>query len=387
MNRVISSEYDVDRSELFFNPYVEGLPKYNAGLGLAAARAASGMDRIARLASNENPYGCSPSVLRALGSGEMEIWRYSDPASERLRGALAERLAVDPAAIVIGNGSEEMIAAASRAFLTQGATALTVSPSFGLHEIEPLAVGARVEKVAMTADYAFDCAGLEAALRRRPNVVFLPSPWNPVGAALGHDALARLIAAASPDTLFVLDEAYREFASDAVPDGLLMLRNAGRPYVVLRTFSKAYGLAGLRVGYAICSSLRIAEMLSLAKTPFNVNAVAQAAAVLALKDDAWMRDSTQRIRAERERVATALRSMGLPVAKSEGNFLFVDTRRSSAAVAGALLRAGVVVKPWLEVAYRSFVRVSTGTPEENDQFLSALAKILREQPYAAAGSA
>lgn len=365
------------RSEPFFNPHVEALPKYNAGLGLAAARAVSGRQQIARLASNENPHGCAPAVRRALSDGNIELWRYSDPSCELLRAALGAKLGVDPAQIVVGNGSEEMIAAASRAFLTAGSEALTVAPCFGLHEIEPLAVGARVTKVPMTADYDFDVPGLEDALAHAPDVLFLPSPWNPVGTALNRRSLARLIAAAPASTLFVLDEAYVEFTSDAIPDGLEMLRLTDRPYIVLRTFSKAFGLAGLRVGYAVCSSVRIAKMLSAAKTPFNVNIVAQAAALAALAEEAWMRKTVALLCAERDRVAASLRTLGLRVANSEGNFLFFDTGGPSSEIATALLQAGVVVKPWLEPAYQSFIRVSVGTPADNDQFLQALATILK----------
>jgi histidinol-phosphate aminotransferase len=362
--------------ELLFNPNIEALPKYNAGLSLAAARAASGLEFIARLGSNENPYGCSPAVRRVLAEG-VDFSRYSDPSCELLRAALGEKLGVDPAEIVIGNGSEEMIAAAARAFLTEGATALTVSPSFGLHEIEPLAVGAKIVKVPMTAELDFDVPMLEAALALTPNLFFLPSPWNPVGAALDTLALERVIRATSPATMFVLDEAYREFTSPQIPDGLAALRRSDRPHIVLRTFSKAFGLAGLRVGYAVCSSARIARMLSVAKTPFNVNSFAQAAAVAALGDEQWMRTSVAQIKAAREQVRVALQGLGLRVAQSEGNFLFVDTQRSSADVASGLLKLGVIVKPWLEPKYSSFIRVSIGSDRENALFLAALASVLK----------
>jgi len=377
----VVSEHSAPRHEPYFNPYVEALPKYNAGLSLAAARAVSGLERIARLASNENPYGCSPAVQRVLTDGAVEFWRYSDPGCERLRQTLARKLAVDPALIVVGNGSEEMIAAASRAFLCVGGQALTVTPCFGLHEIEPLAVGASVTKVPFTDTFMFDVPALERALAHAPDLVFLPTPSNPVGAALDREGLARVIAATPESSLLVLDEAYREFASEMVPDGLEMLRDTGREYLVLRTFSKAFGLAGLRVGYAICSSLRVARMLSAAKTPFNVNAVAQAAATAALEDEAWMRSAVARICQERRRVSQRLEGNGLRVAASQGNFLFFDSGRSSTEVASALLKAGVIVKPWLEPNYQRFIRVSIGTPNENDQFLSALADILQPGSY------
>lgn len=362
--------------ELFFNPNIAALPKYNAGLTLAAARAASGREFIARLGSNENPHGCSPVVRQALGE-HTDYSRYSDPSCETLRAALAEHLDVDPELIVVGNGSEEMIAAAARAFLTAGARALTVAPAFGLHEIEPLAVGAKVAKVPMTADLDFDVSGLETALEQTPNLCFLPSPWNPVGAALGAAALERVIRATSPATMLVLDEAYREFTSPSVPDGLAVLRGACRPHIVLRTFSKAFGLAGLRVGYAVCSDTRVARMLSMAKTPFNVNAVAQAAAVAALGDQPWVRETANKIKRERMRVRAALQAMGLSVAPSEGNFLFFDSQRNSAELAAALLKQGVIVKPWLEPNYQTFIRASIGSEAENDLFLTSLAALIR----------
>jgi histidinol-phosphate aminotransferase len=370
-----------DLSGLSFNPHVAALPKYNSGLTLAAARAASRYDTIARLASNENPYGCSPEVSRALSAGALEIGRYCDPGCELLRNALADRLGVPATELVIGNGSEEMIAAAARSFLTADAVALTVAPCFGLHEIEPLAVGARMIKVPMTEDFGFDVPALVKALAAKPSLVFLPSPWNPVGAALDAEQLGEIVQALSPSTLFVLDEAYREFVPPEIPDGISFLRTARVPHVVLRTFSKAYGLAGLRVGYAVCSDSRIAKMLMAAKTPFNVNSAAQIAAVAALQDEAWMRHSVRKIVAERERVLRELRVRQIPVAPSFGNFVFFDSGMASADVAKALVRDGIIVKPWLESGYGTFLRASIGTADENDRLIASLERLLTAPSY------
>lgn len=356
------------------NPHVAALPPYNAGMSLAKARALSGHHDLARLASNENPDGCSPAVLEALASGGFEPWRYADPACTALRAALAWRLGVEAASIVVGNGSEEMIAAIARGVLVEAAQVVTVVPSFGLHEIEPLAAGATVLKVPMTATAGFDLAALEAAIAAGPRVVFLSSPWNPVGPALDAAALARLIAAVPPGTLFVLDEAYFEYADDGLPDGIEALRDSGIAWVVLRTFSKAYGLAGLRVGYAVCADAEIARVISAAKTPFNVNGAAQLAAVAALADEAWMQASVEGIRAERARVATALAGIGLHSAPSQTNFLFFDTGRDSAGVAVALLQEGVIVKPWREAGYETWLRATIGKPADNDRLIAALRK-------------
>jgi histidinol-phosphate aminotransferase len=367
---------DAQPHGLRFNPHVAALPSYNAGMNIEVARALSGQHDIARLASNENPEGCSPAVMKALASAVYEPWRYGDPGCTALRAALAKKLAVDARQIVVGNGSEEMIAAIARALLVPGSRVLTVVPSFGLHEIEPLAAGAEVVKVPMTSALDFDLDALERELAQTPQVAFLASPWNPVGPALDAAALQRVIKAVKPGTLLVLDEAYFEFADPGAPDGIDVLRNSGVSHVVLRTFSKAYGLAGLRVGYAVCSHPEIARVLTSAKTPFNVNAAAQTAALAALDDEAWMHASVGRLRLERDRVAAALRSMGLKVAPSQTNFLFFDTGKDSVEVADQLLRqAGIIVKAWREAGYEQFVRATIGSPAENDRLIAALAQI------------
>lgn len=363
-------------SALAFNPHVAALPAYNAGMNVAVARSISGRNDIARLGSNENPYGCSPAVLQALSSAEFEPWRYADPACRDLRSAIGSKVGIAPEQIVVGNGSEELIAAISRAFLVPGGAATTVVPSFGLHEIEPLAAGASVTKVPMTADLDFDLDALERALSLAPQIFFLPSPWNPVGPALGLAALERLARATSPATLFVLDEAYREFADPSTPDGIEVLQRLGISYVVLRTFSKAYGLAGLRVGYAVCSDAEIARVIAAAKPPFNVNAAAQIAAIAALGDEAWMKDSVAQICEDRERVRKALVALGLRVAPSQTNFLFFDCGVDSTKLAADLVRDGIIVKAWRESGYEHFLRATIGRPEENDHLVRMLAKHL-----------
>lgn len=357
------------------NPHVAALPPYNSGMPLAEAQAISGRMDIARLASNENPHGCSPAVMATLRDG-FEPWRYADPSCAALRTALAEFLTVDVGQIVVGNGSEEMIAAISRAVLVPDADVVTVVPSFGLHEIEPLAAGARVIKIAMTDGAAFDISALEKAIAAGPRLVFISSPWNPVGPALSRADLGRLIAAVGKGTVFVLDEAYFEFADAQGPDALAMLQDSGAAFVVLRTFSKAYGLAGLRVGYAVCSDVEIARVVSAAKTPFNVNGAAQLAALAALADQSWMQASVISIRSERERVAQALRDLGFAVAPSQTNFLFVDSGKDSAKVSRDLLAQGIVIKAWREPGYTQFLRITIGQAAENDRLIAAMASVI-----------
>ncbi len=366
-----------------FNPYVSRLPTYNAGMAVERARQISGKQDIARLASNENPYGCSPLVKEALSSAAFEPWRYADPQCTVLRQTIAERLGVSPEQIVAGNGSEEMIAAISRAVLVPGDVAVTVVPSFGLHEIEPLAVGAKVIKVPLTPNLQFDLERLCEEIAKGPRLVFISSPSNPVGCILTQADLDRMVAGMLPGTVLVLDEAYVEYAASEMPDSIALLKSEKVPLIVLRTFSKAYGLAGLRVGYAVTSSPEMSRVMSAAKTPFNVNAAAQAAALAVLKDDAWMQAVVSRTLVERDRIAAALRDLGFRHSDSKSNSLFFDTGLDSTFVAEFLVKQGVIVKPWRESGYEKFIRISAGTPAENDRFidnLSALMEAHRPQP-------
>ncbi|TGV11422.1 aminotransferase class I/II-fold pyridoxal phosphate-dependent enzyme [Mesorhizobium sp. M8A.F.Ca.ET.173.01.1.1] len=356
------------------NPLIARLPKYNAGTSIAAARQASGRGEVAALASNENPYGCSPAVTEALRAFSPS--RYSDPASTALRGALAIHLDVPDSHIAVGNGSEDIIAALSRAFLVAGDRVLTVIPSFGLHVIQPMAMGATVMTVPATAACGFDVPAILAALEQEPAIFFLSTPWNPVGPALTTQELGNIVAAIRPRTLLVLDEAYFEFRDAAAPDGLEVLKDSSLSWAVLRTFSKAYGLAGLRAGYAIMSDPEIARLVSLARTPFNVNAAAQTAALAALADQAWMQQTVKSITGDREILRGSLQSLGLLVAPSQGNFLFIDTGKSASGLAAALLKQGIITKAWAEPGHTNFLRVSIGLREENARFASALEELL-----------
>jgi histidinol-phosphate aminotransferase len=357
---------------LRFNKHFEGLPAYNAGMSLNEASRLSGGRQLARLASNENPYKCSPAAIAALQQTTFEPWRYSESDSASLRRALSAKMNVAQECIVTGNGSEALIAAICHAFLEPGDGVVTVVPSFGLHEIEPMAKGAAVTKIPMTAELEFDVEAIEAALDYGPRVVFISSPSNPVGTTLSQSDFARLLQAVRPGSLLVLDEAYIEFQEPAgVFDSLAMAKTSGVDFVTLRTFSKAYGLAGLRIGYGLASSVVIADLMRSALTPFNVNTAAQKAAIASLADQSWMIETTRTIARSRDEFDYALRQRGFVPARSEGNFLFFDTGFDAAEVSNLLLVQGIIVKPWREDGFETFIRVSIGLPSEMDAFLLA----------------
>ena len=364
-------------------PEARDLPAYNAGLSSDAVRQRFGLDTIARLGSNENPFGPSPAVGAALRDMADAIGQYPDANSTALRAAIAARTGVEPADIVVGNGSENLLELLCLAFLSPGDRVVTLLPSFGLHEIFPRMMGAQVDMVPVTDAMEFDVDAWCAALgggARPPKMAILSNPSNPVGCMLDADAFDRVVRAAPTETLLVIDEAYYEYArlTPGFPDALTRLRAQERPWIVLRTFSKAWGLAGLRVGYGLASHAELVRMLDRVRTPFNVNLAAQRAALAAWTDADHMEKTVRETVAQREILRTQLRDLGVTVAPSAANFLFVDLRRANGPVAEALLARGIIVKPWKEAGYEHFIRVSVGAAADNRLFVAALADILRQ---------
>ena len=366
-------------------PEVSPLPAYNAGLSSEAVRARYGVTDIVRLASNENPYGASPAIVQALADVALRIGTYPDAHCTTLRAALAERTGVAPACTVVGNGSEDILQMLCLAFLSPGDRVLTQSPAFGLHEIYPRMMGAQVELLALTPALGFDVEAWCAALARGPKIAMLANPSNPVGCMFDVDEFVRLLDATPDHTLLVVDEAYYEYArlSPGYPDVLALLQGRTMPWIVLRTFSKAWGLAGLRVGYGLACDAALVQLLDRVRTPFNVNHAAQAAALAAWGDAAHMQHAVAHtvhlrgVLAERLRATPALAH--LRIAPSAANFLFIDLGRPNGPVNEGLLARGIVVKPWKDPGYETFIRVSIGTADEMDCFVQALSEILEAQ--------
>lgn len=361
---------------------VRELESYNAGLSSEQVSKRFGVSKIAKLGSNENPYGPSTQVAAAISNAISDSALYPDASCGLLRDALAARLGVAPEQLVFGNGSEDLIAILCRVFLDHGDSLVTITPAFGLHTLYPHSLGAHIRAVPMLEGGRFDIDGLTEALSEPPRMLMFSSPSNPVGSALSASQLERLLEVLTPATLLVFDEAYYEYAQDSpgYPDVLARLSQQQIPWIVLRTFSKAYALAGLRVGYGIVSSPALADLIDRLRTPFNVNRLAQVAALAALQDEAHLKAGLEATIRERERVAKVLNEMHLTVVPSVTNFLFFKTDQASDSVHEALLSHGVIVKPWREPGYRHWVRISIGSREQNDQFLTALSETLQSAP-------
>ena len=352
------------------------LPKYQAGLPEEAVRQRYQVEQIARLASNENPFGTSPLALNAVGKVIDQLWKYSDPDSAGLRAALSNSTGTQYEKIVVGNGSEDLIALICRACLTKEDRVITVHPSFLLHEIYPWEQGAEVTAVPMREDFSFDVEGIINELNKGCRMLIFSNPSNPVGTLLDGNGLEQLCQAASPETILVLDEAYYEYVKDLdiFPDSLSIMDKFPHPHVVLRSFSKAYGLAGARVGYGLFSHASFADQINKLRNPFNVNLVAQASAEAALSDREHIERTVRFNEVERARVKAELQNRGLRVAESYANFLFVDSGRSSLETAERLLGHGIIVKPWTATGYETFLRITIGKSEDNERMVSLLAR-------------
>ncbi|MEQ6331746.1 histidinol-phosphate transaminase [Pseudomonas chengduensis] len=351
------------------SPYVPGKPvdELARELGLDPAG-------IVKLASNENPLGPSDKVLAAIRAELDELTRYPDGNGFTLKTALAARYSVDAAQVTLGNGSNDILELVARAYLAPGLNAVFSDYAFAVYPIATQAVGAQ-GKIVPAKDYSHDLQAMLAAIDDKTRVVFIANPNNPTGTWFGPDALEAFLAQVPESVLVVLDEAYIEYAEgDELPDGLDYLARYPN-LLVSRTFSKAYGLASLRVGYAI-SSPAIADVLNRVRQPFNVNSLALAAACAALADADYLAESRRLNDAGMQQLEEGLRAQGLSWIASRANFIAVDFGRDTAAINHALLREGVIVRPMAGYRMPNFLRVSIGLPRENARFLEALAKVL-----------
>ncbi len=359
-------------------PGVGDLQPYQPGKPESELAREYGVSDIAKLASNENPLGPSPRALEAMTAAITGVHRYPDGNAHDLRRALASRYAIDPAAITFGNGSNDVLDQVARAFLSPGRSAVFSEHAFAVYPIATLSAGAdAIVTRALPADHpeqplGHDVDAMAAAVSGHTRVVFVANPNNPTGTWLRAGQIERFLDSVPSEIVVVLDEAYVEYArgSEGYADGAEWLTRY--PNLVLtRTFSKAYGLAGLRVGYAL-SSPEIADLLNRVRHPFNLNAVAQAAALAALDDRDHVARTVALNERERDRLGQALRELGLRCLPSAANFLCVEVGAQAAAVNENLLRAGIIVRPVAGYRLPRFLRISIGTEGENDRLLAAL---------------
>ena len=357
--------------------YVRAIAPYQPGKPIAELAREMGLPEsdIVKLASNENPLGASPRVLAAIENVIMELARYPDGNGFTLKTALAERHGVGLEQIVLGNGSNDVLELAARAFLTPQSSAVYSQHAFAVYPLATQALGARGIE-APAKDFGHDPEALLAVIEGDTRIMFIANPNNPTGTLLDPVQLLGLIERVPENVLVVLDEAYTEYLPDAMKSDSVGWLKRFPNLIVTRTFSKAYGLAGLRVGYALANT-QVADMLNRVRQPFNVNSLAQAAAVMAMQDVAFLDECLAINRAGMVQLTDGFKRLGLGYIPSYGNFVAVRVG-NAAAINLSLLKQGVIVRPVANYGLPEHLRVSVGLEGENKVFLQALERALEE---------
>jgi len=345
-----------------------GLHPYVPGKPVEQLLREKGLSHAVKLASNENAYGPSPKAIAAMQKAVSEVHRYPDGDSHALKMALAKKHRCNKESILIGNGSNEVLELIIRCFAGSGDEVIYSQRAFIVYALATQAAAATPVAVPDTAELGHDLSAMAEAVTSATKVVCIANPNNPTGTLLHNDALQTFLDRLPRHVVVILDEAYDEFVADIKEDSLITLKHPG--LVVSRTFSKAYGLAGCRVGYAVADSALL-SVVNRFREPFNINALAQAAALAALDDEAWVHGKVKRVSQERTRLEEELGKLGLLGGHSFGNFVLLKHTRAMELVQ-LLENQGIIPRPLAGYGMAEYLRISVGTEEENETFLQGL---------------
>lgn len=351
-------------------PSVRRIVPYSPGKPTREVQEELGPIEVVKLASNENPLGPSPLAVEAMQAAAKEVYTYPDPVCADLTAALAEKWNVDPDGIVVGRGSDEVIHMLGLAFVGPDDEVVYSDPPFALYPLTTDLMGGTHVRVP-ARDFRHDLEAFAQAITERTRLVFIANPYNPTGTIVTAAEVAEFMERVPDTCVVVFDEAYYEYVDDPeYPDTLEYVR-AGARVAVLRTFSKAYALAGLRIGYGITTP-EVAAVLKQVRPPFNVSSIAQAAALASLSDPNQVQRSAEMVKRGREYLYAELQRLGLHYIPSQANFVFFDARVDSRALFDELMRRGVTVRTGDIFGHPTYIRVTVGTPEQNRKFIAAL---------------
>ena len=355
------------RSVLGVQPYVPGKP-------IEEVQRELGLKEVIKLASNESPFPPSPKVIEALQKHLKNLNRYPDGACYYLRQALSRRLKVPAGQLIFGNGSDEILVMSVRAFVNEGEEVVLARPSFLIYKIASQVAGAKIREVPLK-NFRYDLSGMSQAVTKKTKIIFIGNPDNPASTYVTQRDLEAFLKGVSPEVLILLDEAYFEFVREKdYPDSLGLLK-IYKNLVITRTFSKMYALAGLRIGYGIARP-EVIDVLERVREPFNVNSLAQAAAVACLRDSAYYQRMAGLMRGQKKYLYENLERLGLPFVESATNFILVNVKTNSSLLGRALLAKGVIIRDMNFWGLKNFIRVTVGTPAENRKFIRALQEIV-----------
>ncbi len=357
--------------------HIADISPYQAGKPMEEVKRELNIDSVIKLASNENPLGCSPLVDKAVAERLSGMNRYPEASVFELTHALADKYRVGVENIVPGNGSDDIISLLAHGFLNPDDEAVMPEPSFLMYEISVKTAKGKPIKVPLK-DHAMDLEGMLAQIGPRTKMVFLTNPFNPTGSIVCRDSFTEFCKQLPENILIVMDEAYIEFSRDPdIYDSLAEPLQDPR-VVTLRTFSKAYGLAGFRVGYAIMDE-QIAGVLHKIRQPFNVNSLAQAAGIAALKDEDFLQKTLAATHSGIDFFSREFDRMGLEYLPSQANFIMVDMNEDATRIFQTMLEKGVIVRSMKSYGFDTFLRITIGTKEENERCLSVLEDILNQE--------
>jgi histidinol-phosphate aminotransferase len=354
--------------------YIAGLKPYVPGKPIEELEREYGISDSIKLASNENPIGPSPKALEAIMDALRNLHRYPDGNNYHLKKRLAEKLKISFDEIVVGNGSNEIIELLVRTFLREGDEVIMPEPSFLMYEIMVQAGGGRPVKVALK-ERVLDLEGMAEGISPRTRMIFVNNPNNPTGTIVSRDGFEAFLQRVPPGVIVVMDEAYIEFVRDRTcPTGLEYLSDE-KTVVTLRTFSKTYGLAGLRIGYGVMKG-GLADLMHRVRQPFNTNLLAQVGALAALDDDAFLDKTVSTVHKGLDFLYGEMENLGLRYFPTQTNFFLIDLERDAKSVFENMLRRGVIVRPMMAYGYPNYIRISVGLPEENQRFVEALKQVI-----------
>ncbi len=351
-------------------PYVPGKP-------IEEVQRELGLTDVIKLASNENPLGPAPAAIEALKEHAPGVSLYPDGACFALKKALAVHLGIDPDYLIIGNGSDEILKLLAEAFLSPQDEVIISSTTFGEYTYVSHLMGARIV-TAPTHEYTYDLEAMAQAVTQKTKIIFVCNPNNPTGTYVNTNAVEKFMRRIPEDVIVVFDEAYYEYVEAEDFPATLRYVKEGRNVLVLRTFSKIYGLAGLRVGYGV-GRPELVDLISRVREPFNVNLLAQKAAAAALGDTEHVRRSREANHAGKQFLSQRLADMGFNPLPSQANFLFVDVRTDAQQLFKAMLKQGVIVRSGEIFGEPAFIRVTIGAPPQNERFIQALTVCLGKE--------
>ena len=348
---------------------------YRPGKPIEEVKRELGLKDVIKLASNESPYGPSSKVLAAIRKAAADVNRYPDGGCYVLRRALAKHLKVGEERLIFGNGSDEIIVMALRAFVEPGDEVVVARPSFLIYEMASQIAGAVIRSIPLI-NFRYDLPGMFKAVSAKTKIIFIGNPDNPAGTYVSEKALREFLSRVSRNVLVFVDEAYFEFVRFKDYPNSILLQTEFSNVITTRTFSKMYGLAGLRVGYGVAQP-KIIDVLNRVREPFNINSPAQAAAVACLKDKAYYRRVAANIEGQRQFLYGELARLQLRFIESVTNFILIDVKQKSSAVAGRLLKKGVIIRDMECWGLHGFIRVTIGTEKENQRFIKILKECLK----------